>query len=253
LEATRVTVGLGARITRKGKASHGGHGGHGGGSELGGKLLSGRSAWVRESRERGKASHKVARRSQRGGSELVGGRLLSGRSGWVRESRKRGKACAAFLFAPDSRPQAAAFNQSATAQTAELSFDAHGFIAIAFPTLFLVRWLSGRKRRFAKALYPKRVPRVRIPASPFYSAPTDPQIRVLSSTAAPDNGLHPRLCIRIQVRGIDFNLDYYSENIWESAGKLEGHASILAAILVPLTNPMHRLLNPLVCNFGGLT
>jgi hypothetical protein len=31
-----------------------------------------------------------------------------------------------------------------------------------------VRWLSGRKRRFAKALYPKRVPRVRIPASPLF-------------------------------------------------------------------------------------
>jgi hypothetical protein len=27
----------------------------------------------------------------------------------------------------------------------------------------------------------------------------DPQIRVLSSTAAPENGLHPPLCIRIQV------------------------------------------------------
>ena len=31
----------------------------------------------------------------------------------------------------------------------------------------LVRWLSGRKQRFAKAPYPKRVPRVRIPASPL--------------------------------------------------------------------------------------
>ena len=31
---------------------------------------------------------------------------------------------------------------------------------------FLVRWLSGRKQRFAKAPYPKRVPRVRIPPSP---------------------------------------------------------------------------------------
>src|SRR6266446_8408287 len=30
----------------------------------------------------------------------------------------------------------------------------------------LVRWLSGRKQRFAKAPYPKRVPRVRIPPSP---------------------------------------------------------------------------------------
>src|SRR6266496_3019837 len=34
---------------------------------------------------------------------------------------------------------------------------------------FLVRWLSGRKQRFAKAPYPKRVPRVRIPPSPFPS------------------------------------------------------------------------------------
>ena len=31
---------------------------------------------------------------------------------------------------------------------------------------FLVRWLSGRKQRFAKAPYLKRVPRVRIPPSP---------------------------------------------------------------------------------------
>jgi hypothetical protein len=30
----------------------------------------------------------------------------------------------------------------------------------------LVRWLSGRKQRFAKAPYPRRVPRVRIPPSP---------------------------------------------------------------------------------------
>src|SRR5438477_13119071 len=34
----------------------------------------------------------------------------------------------------------------------------------------LVRWLSGRKQRFAKAPYPKRVPRVRIPPSPFRAA-----------------------------------------------------------------------------------
>jgi hypothetical protein len=33
---------------------------------------------------------------------------------------------------------------------------------------FQVRWLSGRKRRFAKALYLKRVPRVRIPPSPMF-------------------------------------------------------------------------------------
>src|SRR6266404_143153 len=32
----------------------------------------------------------------------------------------------------------------------------------------LVRWLSGRKQRFAKAPYPKRVPRVRIPPSPLH-------------------------------------------------------------------------------------
>src|SRR5207244_7621797 len=31
---------------------------------------------------------------------------------------------------------------------------------------YWVRWLSGRKQRFAKAPYPKRVPRVRIPPSP---------------------------------------------------------------------------------------
>jgi hypothetical protein len=34
------------------------------------------------------------------------------------------------------------------------------------PPEILVRWLSGRKQRFAKAPYLKRVPRVRIPPSP---------------------------------------------------------------------------------------
>lgn len=34
------------------------------------------------------------------------------------------------------------------------------------PATHLVRWLSGRKQRFAKAPYSKRVPRVRIPPSP---------------------------------------------------------------------------------------
>jgi hypothetical protein len=32
-------------------------------------------------------------------------------------------------------------------------FDAQGFVDIAFPPQIQVRWLSGRKRRFAKALY----------------------------------------------------------------------------------------------------
>jgi hypothetical protein len=36
---------------------------------------------------------------------------------------------------------------------AKVSFDAQGFVAIAFPPQIQVRWLSGRKRRFAKALY----------------------------------------------------------------------------------------------------
>jgi hypothetical protein len=35
-----------------------------------------------------------------------------------------------------------------------------------FSQPILVRWLSGRKQRFAKAPYPKRVSRVRIPPSP---------------------------------------------------------------------------------------
>ena len=48
----------------------------------------------------------------------------------------------------------------------KVSFDAPRFQDIAFAPQFLVRWLSGRKRRFAKALYLKRVPRVRIPPSP---------------------------------------------------------------------------------------
>ena len=50
----------------------------------------------------------------------------------------------------------------------KVSFDAPRFQDIAFAPQILVRWLSGRKRRFAKALYPKRVPRVRIPASPVF-------------------------------------------------------------------------------------
>jgi hypothetical protein len=36
---------------------------------------------------------------------------------------------------------------------AKVSFDALVFPDIAFPPQILVRWLSGRKRRFAKALY----------------------------------------------------------------------------------------------------
>jgi hypothetical protein len=36
----------------------------------------------------------------------------------------------------------------------------------SYSRALLVRWLSGRKQRFAKAPYPKRVPRVRIPPSP---------------------------------------------------------------------------------------
>ena len=53
----------------------------------------------------------------------------------------------------------------------KVSFDAPRFRDIAFAPQILVRWLSGRKRRFAKALYLKRVPRVRIPASPVLSDP----------------------------------------------------------------------------------
>ena len=53
----------------------------------------------------------------------------------------------------------------------KVSFDAPRFQDIAFAPQILVRWLSGRKRRFAKALYLKRVPRVRIPASPVISDP----------------------------------------------------------------------------------
>ena len=34
---------------------------------------------------------------------------------------------------------------------------------------------------------------------PVFAIRQDPQIRVLSSAAAPENGLHPALCIRIQV------------------------------------------------------
>ncbi len=43
--------------------------------------------------------------------------------------------------------------------------DAHP--PLSYSRTLLVRWLSGRKQRFAKAPYSKRVPRVRIPPSPF--------------------------------------------------------------------------------------
>ena len=39
----------------------------------------------------------------------------------------------------------------------------------SYSRTLLVRWLSGRKQRFAKAPYPKRVPRVRIPPSPPFA------------------------------------------------------------------------------------
>src|SRR5271165_5936556 len=63
---------------------------------------------------------------------------------------------------------ASARSRSVRSPCPNVSFDALRFTAIAFPPQILVRWLSGRKRRFAKALYLKRVPRVRIPASPLY-------------------------------------------------------------------------------------
>jgi hypothetical protein len=37
------------------------------------------------------------------------------------------------------------------------------------------------------------------PSQSIFAIRQDPQIRVFSSTAAPENGLHPPLCIRIQV------------------------------------------------------
>ena len=97
------------------------------------------SAWVRESREKRKASHEG-----HGENELNSNSVTD------------------VLTCSTARPP------ERRTPNAELSFDAHGFIAIAFPPPYLVRWLSGRKRRFAKALYPKRVPRVRIPASPVF-------------------------------------------------------------------------------------
>jgi hypothetical protein len=47
-----------------------------------------------------------------------------------------------------------------------------------------VRWLSGRKQRFAKAPYPKRVPRVRIPPSPPCSQSREPIVFATSSASA---------------------------------------------------------------------
>src|ERR1044072_2565124 len=43
----------------------------------------------------------------------------------------------------------------------------------SYSRTLLVRWLSGRKQRFAKAPYSKRVPRVRIPPSPPAFTPTN--------------------------------------------------------------------------------
>src|SRR5207253_10509915 len=54
-----------------------------------------------------------------------------------------------------------------------------------FARPILVRWLSGRKQRFAKAPYPKRVPRVRIPPSPYLKYST------YGKPSFADNGAHP--------------------------------------------------------------
>jgi hypothetical protein len=58
------------------------------------------------------------------------------------------------------------FRTRPVSRARKVSIDVHCSGDIAFPPQILVRWLSGRKRRFAKALYLKRVPRVRIPPSP---------------------------------------------------------------------------------------
>jgi hypothetical protein len=169
-------LGWGARNTLNGKASHRGHRGHRGGSGLVGRnfcrLL---SAWVRESRKKRKASHEGHAENELKSNSVTD--VLTHKC-------YRCSDFAAWLCTPNARtlerrtPNAerrtlersnARTLERSNARTPnpELSFDAHGFIAIAFPPLYLVRWLSGRKRRFAKALYPKRVPRVRIPASPY--------------------------------------------------------------------------------------
>src|SRR5205085_9872324 len=61
--------------------------------------------------------------------------------------------------------------QNACQRLAFVDHDESGQVDEYPPTPYsrnlLVRWLSGRKQRFAKAPYPKRVPRVRIPPSPF--------------------------------------------------------------------------------------
>src|SRR5271166_4006611 len=68
----------------------------------------------------------------------------------------------------------------------KVSFDAPRFQDIAFAPQILVRWLSGRKRRFAKALYLKRVPRVRIPPSPVHFSSFQLEARSLGESAAID-------------------------------------------------------------------
>src|SRR5204862_6850067 len=60
----------------------------------------------------------------------------------------------------------------------------------------LVRWLSGRKQRFAKAPYSKRVPRVRIPPAP---PPIFPFLSVLM------------LLIRTVTKNEDVDQDYAEE------------------------------------------
>ena len=80
-----------------------------------------------------------------------------------RESRVARRADGLGPGPPDSTASSSNYSRS------KVSFDARGSVDIAFPPQIQVRWLSGRKRRFAKALYLKRVPRVRIPPSPVFS------------------------------------------------------------------------------------
>src|SRR5207237_4199203 len=58
------------------------------------------------------------------------------------------------------------FNQQSTISNLHLPYWQSVITRHILARPILVRWLSGRKQRFAKAPYPKRVPTVRIPPSP---------------------------------------------------------------------------------------
>src|SRR5437773_10189336 len=103
----------------------------------------------------------------KGGSGIVAKRSLAAKrwSASANETSAAGNGATAdiiFSRAFSSLITRRPFNQQSAISNWQSSILRH---ILARP--ILVRWLSGRKQRFAKAPYPKRVPRVRIPPSPF--------------------------------------------------------------------------------------